>query len=573
MVPNPVRLVEYLRERTEPRPSYGPQGRRRATTGTAVLATETTAEAVSPYFKHGVASGDPLPGNVIIWTRVTPTAASLAGSGKGPQVGVRWQVAKDTTFKNPVKQGLFTTGPGRDHTVKVDVGGLRPATTYFYRFLFNGSASRVGRMKTAPAAASTPSNLRFGIVSCANLQAGWFSAYRHLAKRNDLDAVLHLGDYLYEYGSNGYGYGPDEVNIRKHVPSTEIVSLSDYRRRHAQYKTDSDLQNLHSRYAFIATWDDHEVTNDRWKNGAGNHNAGEGIFRTRQAAAYRAYDEWMPIRLSGTAALGDGTQIYRRLQFGQLAELTMLDLRTYRDEQVPVTIPSPIGPTISPDLDSPNRTITGRAQMGYLKASLNNSRAQWKLIGNPVMIAPLVFGSLPNDVKDALSTLTGISLPGAAVVNPDQWDGYGADRREVLTHIRDHGVQDAVFLTGDIHSAWACDLPIDPATYPLINSSAGVEFVCTSVTSNNLKDILGTPRRTASKTVEGTIKTLNRHIKYVNFDDHGFAVLDVTPARAQVDYFIIGDRKDRNAGLTWERSYQTRTGTAKVVAVSKPVSS
>lgn len=540
--------------------------------GIAALASEPATAAVSPYFKHGVASGDPLPGNVIIWTRVTPTAESLAGSGKGPRVDVTWQVATDGGFRNVVKRGMFATGPGRDHTVKVDVGGLRPATEYHYRFLYKGSASRTGRMKTAPAATSQPGRVRFGLVSCANLQAGWFSAYRHLAKRNDLDAVLHLGDYIYEYGPNGYGYGKDEINIRKHVPAREIVSLADYRRRHAQYKTDADLQSLHARYAFIATWDDHEVTNDRFKDGAGNHNAGEGLFKTRQAAAYRAYDEWMPIRLSGTAALGDGSQIYRRLKFGQLAELTMLDLRTYRDEQVATTIPSPVGPTIDPRIDDPKRTITGRAQMSYLKASLNNSRAQWKLVGNPVMIAPLTFASLPADVLDALSDLTGISVPGAAVVNTDQWDGYSADRKEVLTHLRDHGVKDAVFLTGDIHSAWASDLPTDPGTYPLINTSAGVEFVTTSVTSNNLKDILGTPRRTASKTVEGIIRNANRHIKYVNFDDHGFAVLDVTAARAQVDYFIIGDRKDRNAGLTWERSYQTKSGSAKVVAVSKPVS-
>ena len=525
----------------------------------------------TPYFRHGIASGDPLPGSAIIWTRVTPTAASTPGSGAGPTVSVTWQLSTSTSFVSPLRQGTFSTGPQRDHTVKVDVSGLAPARTYYYRFLYRGSASPVGRLKTAPAAAALPGRVRFGVVSCANLQAGWFSAYRHLAKRNDLDAILHLGDYVYEYGVGEYGYGKDNVDVRKHRPTHEMVSLADYRQRHAQYKQDADLQALHAKYAFITTWDDHEVANDRWKAGAENHNAGEGDFLARQRAAYRAYDEWMPIRLSGTSALGDGTRIYRRLAFGQLAELTLLDLRTYRDEQVPATVPSPVGPTISPDLADPDRTITGGPQMAFLKQSLDNERAQWKLVGNPVMIAPLNFASLPVATRDAISKVTGATVPEGAVVNADQWDGYTDDRQEVLSHILDQGVRDAVFLTGDIHSAWACDVPTDPATYPLVDTSVAVEFVCTSVTSNNLKDITGTPRRTTSVLVESAIKTVNRHVKYLNFDDHGYSVFDVTPTRAQMDYYVIGDRKDPLAGSQWAASFQTLSGTGTVAAVSKPV--
>jgi len=540
--------------------------------GAIALGSEPADAAVSNrYFQHGVASGDPLPHNVVLWTRVTPTLESRVGSQQGPQAKVGWQVAKDEQFKHVVSRGTFVTGPGRDHTVKVDAGGLDPETAYYYRFLFNGVASRNGRTRTAPAHDSLPGRLRFGVVSCANLQAGWFSAYRHLAKRDDLHAILHLGDYLYEYAPGQYGYGQDEVDIRKHYPPHEMVSLTDYRQRHAQYKRDADLQDLHARYAFIATWDDHEVCNDRWKKGAENHNAGEGDFLARQARAYRAYDEWMPVRLSNTAALGDGTRIFRRLTFGKLAELTLLDLRTYRDQAVSATVPSPVGPAANPELSDPDRTITGGAQMDYLKQSLNNSRAQWKLVGNPVMIAPLDLGSLPHDVIDPIADVTGLLPKDGAAINTDQWDGYTDDRREVLSHINSRGVRDTVFLTGDIHSAWACDLPTDPATYPAVDTSVAVEFVCTSITSNNLKDITGSPARTTSIPIEEGIKSTNRHVKYLNFDDHGFSILDITSARTQMDYFIIGDRADKNTGLTWTASWKTLSGTGKVVAVDKPV--
>ena len=271
------------------------------------------------------------------------------------------------------------------------------------------------------------------------------------------------------------------------------------------------------------------------------------------------------------AALHDGTRIFRRLKFGKLAELTMLDLRTYRDQAVSATVPSPVGPAANPELSDPNRTITGRKQMDYLKESLNNSRVQWKLVGNPVMIAPLDMAALPHDLIDPIADVTGLLPKDGEAINTDQWDGYTDDRREVLAHIKNRGVRDTVFLTGDIHSAWACDLPTDPGSYPAVDTSVAVEFVCTSVTSNNLKDITGSPARTTSIPVEEGIKSTNRHVKYLNFDDHGFSVLDITSARTQMDYFIIGDRAVKDTGLTWTASYATKAGTAKVVSVDKPV--
>jgi alkaline phosphatase D len=285
-------------------------------------------------FRHGVASGDPWPHSVVLWSRVTPIPAATPGSGLGPDVTVRWEVSTEVGFTGVVRRGAVTTGARRDHTVKVVADGLRPATTYYYRFVLDGVPSAVGQTRTAPAVHALPRRVRFGVVSCSNWQAGWFAAYRHLAVRGDLDAVLHLGDYLYEYGSGEYGYGQGNVDVRTHEPRHETLSLRDYRRRHGQYKTDPDLQALHAAAPWVVTWDDHESANDAYASGAENHSAAEGTWGARRAAAYRAYDEWMPVRLAATAALGDGPRIYRRLRFGRLADLSMLDLRTYRSRQV-----------------------------------------------------------------------------------------------------------------------------------------------------------------------------------------------------------------------------------------------
>ncbi|WP_232677462.1 alkaline phosphatase [Nocardioides sp. R-C-SC26] len=546
------------------------------TAGAVAVAVSGTraAEAARPdrprYFRHGIASGDPLPDRVVIWTRVTPTASSTPGSGKGPRVEVTWEVARDRGFTSIVNRGTFVTGPSRDHTVKLDVDGLRPATWYHYRFTYRGERSRVGRMRTAPAENASPGNLRFGVVSCANWQAGWFSAYRGLAERDDLHAVLHLGDYLYEYGPGKYGYGFNDRDIRTHDPRREMVSLEDYRRRHAQYKTDPDLQDAHAKFPWIITWDDHEVTNDQWARGAENHQPGrEGDYLRRRARAHRAYDEWMPVRMNATAELGDGTRLYRRLRFGKLAEFSMLDLRTYRSMNVETLAPTPV-PAIQAEVSDPDRTITGKAQMRWLKRSLSETDALWKVVGNPVMIAPITFVQVPGDLLGPINDVTGLLPSDGFPYNVDQWDGFTADRREIVQHIRDHQVQNALFVTGDIHSGWASDLPFDVGSYPL-SGSAGVEFVCSSVTSNNLKDLIAAPRRTASLAVEAVIRLNNRHLKYLNFDDHGFSVLDLTAKRAQMDWYVIGDRADKNTSIRWSASYATKVGTNTVTQVSKPV--
>jgi alkaline phosphatase D len=422
----------------------------------------------------------------------------------------------------------------------------------------------VGRTRTAPHPRDASPRLRLGVVSCSHYEVGHFAAYRHLAARDDLDAVLHLGDYIYERE-------PGEGGVRRHHPDHEIVTTTDYRQRHAQYKRDPDLQRLHARVPFITTWDDHEVTNDNWRDGAGNHDPdeGEGSYAVRKRRAQRVYDEWMPIRMGGSAETGDGTRLFRQLRWGRLADIDLLDLRSYRDEQVQTAAPFPL-PQIQAEADDPDRTITGNRQMRWLQDSVAGSRAQWKLIGNSVMIAPLSFAQLPRADVEAINAVTGEVPSDGAPLNTDQWDGYTADRRELFAFLAEQEVTDTVFLTGDIHSAWANDLPLDTATYPA-SGTAGVEFACTSVTSDNIDDQTGSPPRTSTLAIEATLQANNRHVRYLNFDDHGFSVLDVTPERAQMDWWVVADKTRRDTPAHWSSSWATDAGTQRVRPAEAPV--
>ncbi|MFB6830572.1 alkaline phosphatase D family protein [Streptomyces hydrogenans] len=526
-----------------------------AVTAPALLgaAAPALADAPAPAFPHGVASGDPLPDGVLLWTRVTPSPEAVPGSGLGADVRVDWEVAEDRGFARVVASGATTAGAAADHTVKADVRGLRPATAYFFRFTAGGTVSPTGRTRTAPAADSAAPGVRFGVVSCANYEAGHFSAYRHLAARADLDAILHLGDYIYEYASGVYPKAEDTV--RTHEPRHEIVSLADYRTRHGRYKTDPDLQALHAAHPVVAIWDDHEFANDAWTGGAENHTPGaEGEWAARVAAAKRAYFEWMPVRAST-----EGT-VFRRLRFGRLADLHLLDLRSFRSAQAK---------TGSGTVDDPDRTITGRAQLDWLKSGLAGSDAAWQLVGTSVMISPVAFGSLPAYLLEPLAGLLGLPAEGIAV-NVDQWDGYTDDRKELLAHLSSRAIRNTVFLTGDIHMAWANDVPARAATYPL-SASVATEFVVTSVTSDNLDDLLNVAPGTLSVVAAGAVKAANRHVKWVDMDHHGYGVLDVTAERSQMDYYTVSDKRDPAASASWARSYRTASGTQRVERVYQPV--
>ncbi|MEU6153787.1 alkaline phosphatase D family protein [Actinosynnema sp. NPDC047251] len=456
-----------------------------AIAGVVALAPAVPAAASSPAFRHGVASGDPLPDRVVLWTRVTPTDDATPGSGRGPDVTVDYEIADDAAFRRVVARGCARTGPHRDHTVKLDVAGLRPNRRYYYRFTYDGTRSPVGRTRTAPSRRADVEALRFGVVSCSNWGVGHFAAYRHLAERDDLDAVLHLGDYLYE------GHDGTTVPLRPAEPPHETVTLADYRQRHAQYQTDPDLQQLHAAYPWIITVDDHEFADNAWAGGSPSHTEGdEGTWADRKAAALRAYREWMPVRF-------DGEHVYRRLRYGTLAEITMLDLRGYRSRQLEPG-----------QQDTPDRTMTGGVQ-----------------------------------------------------TNPDQWDGYRHDRDAVLSWPAERNIADTVFLTGDVHCSWAFEVPGDG--YP-VRPPLATELVVPSVTSDNIDELTGSPPRTTSLAIEAALLGLNRHLKWVELDSHGYAVLDVTAARIRLDWYFLADRTRRDSPATLAKSVTVGSGSQRL---------
>lgn len=513
-------------------------------------------------FGHGVASGDPLADRVILWTRITPTEAATPGSGVGVPTEVTWEIAEDRDFAVLVGSGTVTASAERDHTVKVDAAGLRPRTEHWYRFRALGATSPVGRTRTAPAPGDAVERLRFGVVSCSNYEAGYFTAYRHLAARDDLDLVLHLGDYIYEYGKGGYA---TEGLDRFHDPEHEIVTLEDYRRRHALYKTDPDLAALHARYAFVTTIDDHELTNNAWADGAENHQDAEGGYAARKAAAMQAYLEWMPVRPTG-----DTLQIHRQMAFGSLADLFVLDERNHRSQQVEGASGDMF--VTSPEVGADDRTMLGAEQRSWLEDGLAASGATWKVVANSVMFAPLVLGELPDSPSPELDAalapvFDGLGLEPPVVLNGDQWDGYQHEQSALgRTYAAAGGV---VMLTGDIHSSWAAEVPADPGAYlGGLGESVAVEFVTPAVTSDSFRQAvedLGIPGGEAfSAGLPLVAYTAGPWFKYLDPDRHGFGVFEVTGDAAQFDWLYISDRTDPAATIVAGPSWRSPAGTNRL---------
>ncbi len=497
-------------------------------------------------FLHGVASGDPLANSVILWTRITPDDSAMPGSGNGEPTEVTWEIATDEGFGDIVKQGAVTTTPDSDHTIHVDPQGLEPQTVYFYRFTVadgphEGKTSPVGRTKTAPAPGAAVEQMTMAVASCANWESGFFTAYGDMARRgraDEFDIAVFLGDYIYEYAAGDYsGNGP----VRDHHPANEIVSLADYRTRYGRYRTDRDLQDAHAALPWVVVWDDHETANDSWRGGAENHQPDkEGDWLDRRNAAMQAYFEWLPVRATSPSEEG---HIYRSFTFGDLVELTMMDLRTYRDEQV----------TWNPaKFAEEDRSLLGSEQYNWLVDKVETSNAAWNVLGNSVMFSPMNLITLEENpqtesISSALSTnVTGIPLNG------DQWDGYSAERKRLLTALADAG-KTPLFITGDIHTEWAHTVKHE-------GKEIGAELVCASITAPNINEQLKLPENNAVSALgQQVLLGGNPHTRHVNLDYHGYSYVRLTPNAAEmhwlrVDNILAPGTPVREAVvLTWEK--------------------
>lgn len=492
--------------------------RRRFLQGTALTATAAavtvggtrTAHATDPHrwFQHGVASGDPTPGSVILWTRVTPTPEATPGSGVGEPVGVVWEVAREASISTVVARGTVVTGPERDHTVHVDPGGLEPGTRYYYRFTApDGERSPVGTTTTLPLIDAPLSSLTLAVASCANWEAGHFAAFGDIARRaGELDLVVFLGDYIYEYARGAYVGGAGMVRATE--PAEETIRLDQYRTRYGLHRTDPDLQAAHAALPWIVMWDDHETANNSWRDGAQNHQPHEGPWHDRKQAARQAYLEWLPIRA------GSSDLLYRSFTFGTLGQLSMLDLRSFRD--APPTHQQWLG-------GMRGTTMMGTAQFDWLKTQVENTTARWNIIGSSVMFAPMQVTGGPH-----------IQLPDPLPANLDQWDGYSRERDRLLSVLADTG-RPSLFLTGDIHSEWGSTLRHG-------DRHIGVELVGSSITSANVNDFLGLPEdNPVSHGSEGFIRANAPHVRHVDLDAHGYAIATLGPESVQLRWLRVAD--------------------------------
>ncbi|MGE0816583.1 MAG: alkaline phosphatase [Vicinamibacterales bacterium] len=495
-----------------------------------VAAAGQAARQASPVFRHGVASGDPRSDRVLLWTRVS------GGTGEVP---VRWTLASNAAMTRVVARGETRTGAERDFTIKVDATGLSPATTYYYHFEALGARSAVGRTRTLPAAGA--GRIRMALVSCSNYPYGYFNAYARVAERTDLDLVLHVGDYIYDYHQGRY-FDPDLAKDRPVDPPTEILVLADYRKRYALYRTDPDLQAVHRQHPFIAVWDDHEIANNAWKGGAENHQPDEGDYLARRDAAYQAYLEWLPVREPGSARQ---PVLYRSFAIGDLADLVMLDTRLIgRDEQV--------DRTNVPGLEDPRRSMLGTAQEGWLEGELVESvraKTRWQILGQQVMFAPQTPAGQPSS-------------------NADSWDGYRVTRSHVFDMVERHKVPNLVVLTGDVHSSWAYDLPrgisdaYDPATG---RGSLGVEIVCPAVSSP-------TPFQGPEADVRIAAVPKGRpHLKFLDGKSRGYVVIDVTRDRLQADWWLLDSVKERNTEQHFAKGLVCEAGSRHLVETASPI--
>ncbi|MFW1957145.1 alkaline phosphatase D family protein [Acinetobacter guillouiae] len=526
-------------------------------------------------FEHGVASGDPLQDRVILWTRLTPNDSSA-------RLQVTWEIALDDQFKQIIKTDKVTTAKAQDFTVKVDATNLKPDQRYFYRFSFGNKVSPVGQTKTLPI---NPSKVSFAVCSCANYPAGYFYVYREMAKQ-DVDVVIHLGDYIYEYGQGGYAT-EDAVKLGRTLAADnnqEIIKLDDYRKRYALYRKDKDLQTLHHRHPFIVIWDDHELANDTWREGAENHQANEGAFLDRKLAALQAYFEWMPIR---PISANDHLNIYRQFDFGSLVQLTMLDTRILaRDKQLEytdyITTSGMDFQRFQTDLTNQNRTLMGYTQREWLQQKLAQSKATWNVLGQQVLMGKILIpaellvplsavlsGNATQEVLNQINTmimelvqlkmrvlqgdptLTAIEkarLTTVAPYNLDAWDGYYVER-EILYNTLKALNKKVVVLAGDTHNAWSSEL------YSQAGDFVGVELATSSVSSPGIEKYLNIPVEQLQQ-FEMAFTTLIDELDYTNLNQRGYLNVSFTATQVQADWIYVDTIKEPQYTVDTKRGHQ-----------------
>lgn len=494
-----------------------------SSTNNSIGIQENTAhlrnEDLAPFY-HGVASGDPYQTSVVLWTRITPKK-------QDSEIKVKWEIAQDSLFKKVVTDGDFITTANRDYTVKVIASELLPNTKYYYRFKGLGSFSTVGTTKTLPVGEE---KIKLAVVSCSNIEFGYFNAYKAIAKE-DVDAVLHLGDYIYEYGSDVYG---DKSFFRKNIPDHEIITLQDYRDRYSQYRLDADLQSVHGAHPFINIWDDHEISNNAYVDGAQNHQAEEGEYKTRKKIAKMVYYEWLPIR--------EDVPHYRKFDFGTTVDLIMLDERLAGRTQQPDSLNDP-------RRKSKDHHLLGKEQMDWFLSELKNSTSTWKIIGNQVIFSYSDWG---------YETFRH---------NMDAWDGYPNDQLKVSNAIKENKIQNVVFVTGDTHTAWAFEASQNPFFHynPENGEGAvGIEFGVTSITSANANERM---ENSKVKSHESSLvnSKFNPHLKYVNMRDHGYLKLTLDQELAKAEFIIVPDISTSNQETKIDTMFHVKSGTTKLI--------
>lgn len=520
---------------------------------------EPEKQEIAVQFGHGVASGDPLQDRVIIWTRAEPVDPEYSGS-----VDVEWQLSTSENFNDIIKKGTFSTEPDRDFTVKVDVTGLSAGENYYYRFMVGDIISQTGETKTLAQNGTDPINL--AVVSCSNYPWGYFNGYRAIAESGPFDAVLHLGDYIYEYPVGTYQSPKAEEMGRLVDPPHEITKIDDYRRRYALYRSDEDLQEIHRKYPFICTWDDHEFANNAYATGAQNHSDDEGDWQVRRRAATKVYMEWMPVRIPDT-----DLPTVRSFNFGKLATLAMLDTRVvgrerpleYGTDVEMVTIDGEEQPdyeTFHERLETEERSLLGTEQEKWLDRTLASSAAEgipWQILGQQIIMSYRPEPSLSNVfTPEEMEQLPAGEQLSAHVAekyggfyNPDAWDGYQPARRRVLNMFEKHA-GNPIVLTGDTHCAWGMSL-----TDKMNGKHYGAEFAVQGITSPGRGDRIGK----VDDVVQAYYDFLP-HMAYANIHERGYLTLNITEQETIASWHMLSNIESRDYTVMTRKSLKYTRG-------------